>query len=724
MNLIAGLKNFFCLLSSRYSLLVIMLWVTILASTTLVLVKQPFPGFTVKLTGERVTIDKIYSDNPALHSGMVIQAVTAPGADPVVLHASNSPFDPNTVAKTFSRFNQLLEHNRQVATLFSSPPVQLITPHKTISLELTTRPLQSFPLAYWATAISVLFSSLIAVGILSARRRDLAARLLATSAILFMLLSMFTSAYTHRILFLDPPVFEFYLSIQHLFGNTFSFAMLSMMCIYPQRLIGRKLLIFLLFVEPLLFWLNDQFQWVLLPLHTYFFNSFLAFLLFVVAASVQVYLSRRDPLSTAQIRWFLMSFFTMPVLDIFLYLLPVALDKPPIIPLWVVQMSFIISFIGLSLGIARYRLFDVERWWFKTWIWLLAGILLVIIDISLLAIIPVDSMEALVLSVVIVAWLYFPVRQWIWEKIAKAPDTQLENYLPMLAESVFNSEAGGQSAQCWKHCLEEIFQPITVEASSQPVEKPRIDSSGLSLLVPNIYYPQESIKLSGRNKGTRLFHKDDPTLASAVNQMISTMLSIKNTSQQAAQQERHRIMRDLHDDVGANILSMIYRAENETQAQYARDTLKLLRESIYALDDTKPTRLDSAIFQWQQDAIQRTQDAKVKLIWQDSRQTGGIRLNARQKINTGRALREVISNALQHAQAKQISITLNMLQQTLVICIENDGEILPLSEWVEGKGIHNIKTRIKELGGEVTWQTSNQPKRLRVEMRLPLDSKP
>ena len=50
--------------------------------------------------------------------------------------------------------------------------------------------------------------------------------------------------------------------------------------------------------------------------------------------------------------------------------------------------------------------------------------------------------------------------------------------------------------------------------------------------------------------------------------------------EQAASQERERIYSDLHDDLGAKLLSLVYRAESPVQADLARAILQDLRDVV------------------------------------------------------------------------------------------------------------------------------------------------
>ena len=48
----------------------------------------------------------------------------------------------------------------------------------------------------------------------------------------------------------------------------------------------------------------------------------------------------------------------------------------------------------------------------------------------------------------------------------------------------------------------------------------------------------------------------------------------------AVTEERERIYRDLHDDVGAKLLSLVYRAQRPEDADLARSALRDLREVV------------------------------------------------------------------------------------------------------------------------------------------------
>jgi two-component system, NarL family, sensor kinase len=102
----------------------------------------------------------------------------------------------------------------------------------------------------------------------------------------------------------------------------------------------------------------------------------------------------------------------------------------------------------------------------------------------------------------------------------------------------------------------------------------------------------------------------------------------------------------------------------------------------------------------------------------DLRQTGKIevelvthdlndRLDSNIELNVFRMVQELVSNALKHAQAKNISIQVSKLSQNIRIIVEDDGKGFD-PETIEerkGAGIHNIRSRVHNLSGEIQYDS-------------------
>ena len=88
----------------------------------------------------------------------------------------------------------------------------------------------------------------------------------------------------------------------------------------------------------------------------------------------------------------------------------------------------------------------------------------------------------------------------------------------------------------------------------------------------------------GGDDGRRLFSPDDLRIASLLRAISEQALFTVRAREDGAEAERRRIMRDLHDDVGGRILSVLHNASDERQASLARNALQSLREALQALD--------------------------------------------------------------------------------------------------------------------------------------------
>jgi signal transduction histidine kinase len=63
---------------------------------------------------------------------------------------------------------------------------------------------------------------------------------------------------------------------------------------------------------------------------------------------------------------------------------------------------------------------------------------------------------------------------------------------------------------------------------------------------------------------------------------------------------------------------------------------------------------------------------------------------------------EAISNVVRHAQARQLFLTADLVQNQLVLKIEDNGQGLP-HDYVVGYGLRNMRDRARMLGGEMTF---------------------
>jgi signal transduction histidine kinase len=190
--------------------------------------------------------------------------------------------------------------------------------------------------------------------------------------------------------------------------------------------------------------------------------------------------------------------------------------------------------------------------------------------------------------------------------------------------------------------------------------------------------------------------------------------------QQSAHEERERIYRDLHDDVGSKLLSLYYRLDNESDSTLARSALEDLRD-IVSRKSIESCSLADAVQQWRAETEERVRDANVALSWYAEPFAPGIVLSELQHAHLRRMLREMLSNAIIHNKmATAINVSLYLTEAELVIEVANDGLEKPIDEWVAGRGISNLRVRARDLQGELSI-TSPRQVWVKVSCQIPLN---
>lgn len=164
--------------------------------------------------------------------------------------------------------------------------------------------------------------------------------------------------------------------------------------------------------------------------------------------------------------------------------------------------------------------------------------------------------------------------------------------------------------------------------------------------------------------------------------------------------ERQRIRDDLHDDLGAHLLTMVHSASNESQRHTAREALDHLSQVIDALDP-EPRSLQALTEAWRCEAQRRLRTAGIELDW-DSRVPADTPLGARHSVDLTRVIRELVSNAIKHSGAGRVGIRIEIDDngEQLDFAYSDDGRGLPPAapHASSGHGLQSLRRRLSALG--------------------------
>lgn len=172
--------------------------------------------------------------------------------------------------------------------------------------------------------------------------------------------------------------------------------------------------------------------------------------------------------------------------------------------------------------------------------------------------------------------------------------------------------------------------------------------------------------------------------------------------EQAVAAERERIYRDLHDDVGAKLLSLVYRAGTPESADLARSALQDLRD-VVSTTQQENLNLADICADWRAECEQRLTEAGVLLDWIQMNGLDAWSLTQPQALNLGRILREAVSNLIKHAKAHRAQVEIGLTSATLHLSIRDDGVgCAGAAQRSSGRGLRNMEQRALRIEAQIS----------------------
>jgi signal transduction histidine kinase len=192
----------------------------------------------------------------------------------------------------------------------------------------------------------------------------------------------------------------------------------------------------------------------------------------------------------------------------------------------------------------------------------------------------------------------------------------------------------------------------------------------------------------------------------------------------AQEEERRRIARELHDGIGPALASMSLRlralldlledaeptsrataaAEIEELAHLATDHVRDIRRLIY---DLRPAALDElGLVPALRDYLQRRQREQDLVIGLHADE--GDRLPATVETALFRIVQEAVNNAIKHAEAQAVDVSLVREKGGVRLSVADDGQGFDPQAPRSGKqvGLWSMRERMEQLGGEFELQSA------------------
>ena len=172
--------------------------------------------------------------------------------------------------------------------------------------------------------------------------------------------------------------------------------------------------------------------------------------------------------------------------------------------------------------------------------------------------------------------------------------------------------------------------------------------------------------------------------------------------EQVTERERKRIAADLHDDLGAKLLTIVHTSESDRISTLAREALEEMRLSVRGLTG-KPVQLLDALGDWRAEVVSRLGQANILAEWKSPAEDIVHTLPARAYVQTTRILRESVSNIIKHSGATHCTVTCNVQDGDFQFIIQDNGQGIstePDGRLDKGHGMASMKSRAKQMHGQ------------------------
>jgi two-component system, NarL family, sensor histidine kinase UhpB len=196
------------------------------------------------------------------------------------------------------------------------------------------------------------------------------------------------------------------------------------------------------------------------------------------------------------------------------------------------------------------------------------------------------------------------------------------------------------------------------------------------------------------------------SLAAAFNEMLERLETERRESGRIAsaaqEEERKRIARELHDEVGQVLTGVMLQLDDADAREAVRRSLEDVRRIAREL---RPETLDDLGLLSALRALSNTA-AHNGLRVERQLDIGDLRLRPEVELAVYRVAQESLTNVMRHARASEVLVALQQVDGALRLIVRDDGGGLPAGDGQGGAGIAGMSERALHVGGRLTVASS------------------
>lgn len=555
------------------------------------------------------------------------------------------------------------------------------------------RPLSSYPFAFYLQLLVGFTGFAVGAWVWSLRRGELAPALLAAAGF-GLLMSAFPAAiYSSREVALSGAEFWFLSKLNHAGAMIFGVALIGVFLQYPAKLVSSRLIVAPACIFTI--WtIANVFELPHSPAIGVHLSAATAMAAIASLIGVQYHATRRDPVGRAALGWLGLSVVAGAGAFVLTIVAPRLVGLEPPISQGIAFLFFLLIYLGVALGVGRYRLFDLGEWAFRVWFYVGGIILLFGLDALLIFTVVDERMPAFALSLLAVALVYLPLRDLLkrlfWRDRIVDPRSRFDRIMAIALAPP------DQQAVKWKTLLETLYRPLTI-TEVRGSNAPGVAGDGVALVVAATSV-SPAFCLQHADHGGRLFSSRDEAAILELATMLEAAVESRVAHEKGVLEERTRLARDIHDNIGIQLLSVLHNSEPERMKALVRQALGDLRDVINHATD-EGLSADGVISSLRGQIAETIEATGMRLDW--SSEIADRRLDVGTASTIRAVLREAAHNAIRHSGATTLAVRIAEEDQSLLIQVRDNGRGMPDHPSPSGTGIINMRARVERLGGSI-----------------------
>lgn len=675
------------------------LGVAVVAVVTLLAHQRPWLGIKLGPAPEGSGALVVSAKGPTteIPPGAVLVSVES-ARDRLELTAFDLTVEPDGAMGDYPTYRRFQERQTRLARIQDSEEVVFTADDGrrfSVKPAADGRPLGDFPPDFWVQCFVGLAAWLVSAAVFAFRPREAASGYLLLSGAATLLFAPAAAVYTTRELAVDGTLLRWASDLNFLGGSLFAASFVALLLVYPRRIAPH--------------WVG----WAVVALYAAWFvaqqvgvfesmtfaRRFLVMVGVVatfILAGVHWRGTGRDPLARASLQWFLLSWVAGTAVFALFILLPqtFGIDTSPI--QGYSFLLFLLVYGGLAFGILRYRLFELGDWWRRVLAWAAAVLALVTLDLFFLYGLQFSLGTSLALALLVCGVVWLPFRYWLWQRFAGRRDNRMKDLFSRVMAVSLAPPGGGGRDERWRDLMISVFSPLEITASNTDTVEVTIRADGLAMEIPPVG-GIGGLRLGYPRGGHSLFHPSDAELAGELVSMLDHGIASLASYQKGVDEERGRIARDMHDNIGAHLLAALHSRDIAAKDAKIRETLADLREVINNMPNGKAS-IDDTLAELRMETAERLDAAGIRLEWDSvACDRSGLARTVSHALRS--MIREAASNAIRHSGASVVSVSISLAEGAIRLAVSDDGNGFDPADSRGGNGLANIRARLDLLNG-------------------------